>query len=114
MQASKPKLPKFVSVGNLKFSIVQDDDALNEIAEELFKEPPSVRGATQLAKQLITLRSTGTYGDDLLKQIFAHELAHCFFNDIDIDATEEFVDDMGKVLLRFIRENPKVVAYLAG
>lgn len=113
MPVSTPKLPKSFSVGNLLYSIEQDDDALDAIAAELYKEPSSVRGATTSNDQTINLRSEGTYGKDVQLEVLTHELVHCFFNDIGVyDVDEDFVNDMGKVLLRFIRDNPKLVAYL--
>lgn len=113
MPASVPKIPKSVKVGNLVYSIELNDDKVDGIAESIHKDPLATRGATLLHEQQIYLRGKGIYGSDIQRNVLAHEILHCMFEEVDVDGTEEFVDDMGKLLVRFLQDNPKLTAYLA-
>ena len=114
-ESKQLKLPKSLLVGNLKFSIEQGDADVNATAVAMLAEPENVRAATDLSTEQIFMRPEGTYGNGVTRQTLAHELVHCLLHGIDMGLPhdENFVHDMAKLLTQVLRDNPKVVAYLA-
>lgn len=95
------KRPKHCKIGGIKVNIVPLDE----------KHSANFWGLWQEANHTIYLNQD-LFGTDKEKVVFLHEAVHAIDSFCSESLSEEQVDRFSKALFAFLRDNPKVIAWL--